>query len=68
MQRTRMLRKLRSQSLIEYIILLIIVVSAVAAMKMYLLRSVKAQFKIMQEQITDPEKQEPDVSTTFHGS
>lgn len=45
----------RAQTIIEYIILLAIVVGAVGAMKMYLLRSVKAQFKVMQERISDPD-------------
>ena len=43
----------KAQSILEYVILIIIVVSAIGAMRMYLLRSVKAQFKVVQESVSD---------------
>lgn len=47
------IKKQKSQSILEYIILIVIVVSAIGAMKMYLLRSVKAQFKTMQDAVSN---------------
>jgi len=43
---------LSGQSIIEYAVLLMIVAMAVGGMKMYLTRSVKAQFKVMQDQVS----------------
>mgnify|MGYP000864041660 CR=1 FL=1 len=40
----------KGQSIVEYGILFVIVALAVGGMKMYLLRSVKAQFKVLQDQ------------------
>lgn len=41
-----------AQSIVEYVVLIAIVVMAVGGMKMYMLRSVKAQFKVMQDRLT----------------
>lgn len=48
--------KKNAQSIMEYVILLVIVALAVGGMKMYMLRSVKAQFKVMQDQLSDKDK------------
>lgn len=48
--------KKSAQSILEYIILLAIVALALGGMKMYLLRSVKAQFKVVQDQLSDKYK------------
>ena len=42
----------RGQSIIEYVILLAIVAMAVAGMRMYMLRAVKAKFKVMQDELS----------------
>lgn len=39
-----------AQSIIEYSVLFVIVALAVGGMRMYLMRSVKAQFKVLQDQ------------------
>lgn len=44
------MNKKTAQSILEYSVLLVIVALAVGGMKMYLTRSVKAQFKVMQDQ------------------
>jgi hypothetical protein len=41
--------------MLEYVILISIVVAAIGGMKLYLLRSVKAQFKIMQDKVSNPD-------------
>lgn len=43
-------QKVKAQSIIEYSVLFVIVALAVGGMKMYLTRSVKAQFKVLQDQ------------------
>jgi uncharacterized protein (UPF0333 family) len=53
----------RSQSILEYIILLSVVVLAVGAMKLYLTRSVKAQFKVIQDQLNDQYKYKDKLKT-----
>lgn len=53
--------KRSAQSILEYVVLIAIVVTAIGGMKMYLLRSVKAQFKVMQDRVGDPNK---DTKTT----
>jgi Flp pilus assembly pilin Flp len=41
------------QSILEYVVLLAIVALAVGGMRMYVLRSVKAKFKVIQDQLSD---------------
>jgi Flp pilus assembly pilin Flp len=52
MQNWAVRKVLLGQSIIEYAVLLMIVAMAVGGMKMYLTRSVKAQFKVMQDQVS----------------
>ena len=41
-----------AQSIVEYSIIFVVVALALASMKMYMVRSVKASFKVLQEQVT----------------
>jgi len=44
--------KRKAQSILEYTILLLVVASAIGGMRMYLIRSVKGQFKNLQDQVS----------------
>ena len=50
-----MRRKRVSQSLMEYAVLLAIVALAVAAMRTYVMSSVQAHMKVLQEQLNRPQ-------------
>lgn len=55
-KKVNMFNSKRSQSILEYVILVSIAVAAVAAMGTYIKRAVQAKFKVIEEQVNNPEE------------
>lgn len=49
------MKKKRSQSIVEYTVLIAVAVAAITAMRTYVRRSMQAQLKIIQDQLNNPE-------------
>jgi len=47
--------KTTAQSIVEYAVLLTVIALAVAAMRLYVMRSAQAQMKLIQDQINNPQ-------------
>lgn len=50
-----MLMSRRSQSIIEYVMLIAIVVAAFSAMRVYVQRAISAHLRVIEDQINNPE-------------